>query len=96
MEFFRLGFAGELRGDNQVKAQMKRMPKAGFCTCCGSSPLEASSSSVLVRISCKLEFSLPEGVPRVPKYYAVRKGYRQRIFYSWDACKWYIKEYSGS
>jgi hypothetical protein len=76
LEFFRLGFAGELRDDSQVMGRTERILKAEVCTCCGSSLLEASSSSVLVRVSCKLEFSLSEGIPKVPKYYAVRRGYR--------------------
>jgi hypothetical protein len=68
----------------------------GACACGEILPPKASCLATPVRVSYKSEFSLPEGIPRVRKYYAIKRGYRRGIFFSWEDCERYVKGYSGS
>jgi hypothetical protein len=65
------------------------------CTGCESSSGVCFDSRAKTRSSTKSDPILPVGIPRVPKYYAVRKGYSQGIFFLWSDCKRHVRGFLG-
>jgi hypothetical protein len=64
-------------------------------TGCESSSGIYFDSRVKVRSPAKSDLVLPGGVPRVPKYYAMRRGYKQGVFFSWSKCEHHVRGFSG-
>ena len=65
------------------------------CIGCESSSGVYFDSRAKTRSSAKSDPILPAGIPRVPKYYAVQKAYRQGIFFSWSKYKRHVRGFLG-
>jgi hypothetical protein len=63
---------------------------------CGPSATVSFDYKAKVRSSSRSDLVLPVRVPRVSKYYAVRRGYKLGIFYSWSDCECLVKGFSGA
>jgi hypothetical protein len=64
------------------------------CSSCSDSVVSQSPVGIESRLTA--EVYPPPGVPSVPKYYAVLRGYNWGVFYSWEECEWNMKGYSGA
>jgi hypothetical protein len=65
-------------------------------TGCESSSGIYFDSRVKVRSPAKSDLVLHVGVPRVPKYYAVQRGYKQGVFFLWSECECHMRGVSTS
>jgi hypothetical protein len=65
------------------------------CTGCESSFGVCFDSRLKIRSRAKSDPVLSIGVPGIPKYYVVRKDYRQGIFFSLSECEHQVRGFPG-